>query len=650
MSVASFTMDEKDLTANLEGTKVIDPQTGKACALIKIVTAEQGFTFDIGLYSPIETQPQNDTHPSEIWLYAPSGVMTISIQHRLLGKIDKYDLGGRLQAGRTYILVLTTNQVNTFTYDDSKQQYLDLTVSPTSANVSINGLHQQLDNEGKASILLPVGQHRLSVKAQDYHSVDRTITINDTNQKQSLSIQLKPEFGWLTVQEIEQAQDAELYIDEHLVGTLPIKTQQLHSGPHTISVRHPLYKEYNERISIQDSTTTTLSPKWEANYADVNISVGKDPEVEVYSNGQKLGDGDWSGRLCAGTHQLEARKKSHTTTYQTLTVEVGVPHSVSMPIPTPIYGGLEVQTTPSDAIVSLDGKVLGKSSFVNRNILIGEHEVTIEHKGYKTETFNVDIRTGEVTQIQKQLTDYCTATISSSPWARIYIDDSYLGTTPFQLNLLPGTYQVRLEENGYQTYNKKLRVDGSTKDMDITLKQNFIQPFEVYCQTGYNVKGCSGVSLGFGGYFSNFNMELDLIFSTRESESIYWSNTIDEDQVPVEATYKPAICLAYKVGYGIRTNRRLRLTPQIGFQWLGFKEKLESEEIAPYPNVCSLTLGLRCSLAISKYIGLSFTPEYLTAIGESDGYKLISDVSNDIKSCSTGFYGNISLNFYFSIE
>lgn len=647
MSVASFTMDEKDLTANLEGTKVIDPQTGKASALIKIVTSEQGFTFDIGLYSPIETQPQNDTHPSEIWLYAPAGVMTISIQHRLLGKIDKYDLGGRLQAGRTYILVLTTNQVNTFTYDESKQQYLDLIVSPTSANVSINGLHQQLDNEGKASILLPVGQHRLSVKAQDYHSVDRTITINDTNQKQSLSIQLKPEFGWLTVRKFEQAQDAELYIDEHRVGTLPIEAQQLHSGPHTISVRHPLYKEYNERISIQDSTTTTLSPRWEANYADVNISVGKDPEVEIYSDGQKLGDGDWSGRLCAGTHQLEARKKSHTTTYQTLTVEVGVPRSVSMPIPTPIYGGLEVQTTPSDAIVSLDGKVLGKSSFVNRNILIGEHEVTIEHKGYKTETFNVDIRTGEVTQIQKQLTDYCTATISSSPWAQVYINDSYMGTTPYQLNLVAGTYRVRLEKDDYQSYNKKLLLDGSTRDINVELKRNYVQPFEFYVQAGYNPQCCSGITIGFGGYIFNFNMEMNLIASSSKSEPIYWSDPSNDKQLPIAATYKPAFGYVYKMGYGIRLNRRLRLTPQAGIQYVQLTESMDSEDVITDPYVCSFTIGVRCSLALARHVGLSLTPEYLAPIGKSDGYKVLSDVSNDIKSFGTGFNTNVSLNIFF---
>ena len=48
ISVASFTLDEKDLTANLSGT-IVEDQNGQKCALLRIQTTEKGFTFDVGV-------------------------------------------------------------------------------------------------------------------------------------------------------------------------------------------------------------------------------------------------------------------------------------------------------------------------------------------------------------------------------------------------------------------------------------------------------------------------------------------------------------------------------------------------------------------------------------------------------------------------
>lgn len=48
ISVKSFRLLETDLTANLEGTKEID-QNGEVAALIKVITTERGFVFDVGM-------------------------------------------------------------------------------------------------------------------------------------------------------------------------------------------------------------------------------------------------------------------------------------------------------------------------------------------------------------------------------------------------------------------------------------------------------------------------------------------------------------------------------------------------------------------------------------------------------------------------
>jgi hypothetical protein len=48
LSVQSFYLANKDLTANTPGTMVHD-QNGNVCALIKVETTLKGFTFDVGV-------------------------------------------------------------------------------------------------------------------------------------------------------------------------------------------------------------------------------------------------------------------------------------------------------------------------------------------------------------------------------------------------------------------------------------------------------------------------------------------------------------------------------------------------------------------------------------------------------------------------
>ncbi len=664
MSIAAFYLEETDLTANRAGSIVIDPQDGKPCALIKIVTTEQGFTFDFGLIKPCKREEQNAEHPSEIWLYVPSGAMKMSIQHRLLGKIDNYDLGSRLKSGRTYVLKLTTKQVSTFTYDESKRQYLNLTVSPSSAEVIINGMPQTLDKNGQASILLSLGQYRLSVKAEGYHPLEQLITMDEFRDKH-LDVRLKPNFGWLSIDSFNQAQGAKLYIDGAQVDTLPTVKKQLNSGPHNLLIRHPLYKEYSEQITIKDSIVTTWTPQWISNYADISISVDNDFAVELYADGVSLGHGDWHGRLSAGKHLLEARKENHTTTFDTLYVNVGAQRTISMPAPTPLYGTLEVRAIPA-ATISIDGNVLGQDTTLSSTVLIGNHQIRFQRAGYQTESVEVNITQGETTRIERELKDSCNFRICSTPFASVYIDDYYVGTTPYHFTREAGIYNLTIEKYDYRPYHKRLRLNGGTPDIDIRLKPtlrerlrmngstpdmdirpHYVTPYEIYLQVGYNVHVCTGISATMGGYINNKNMELGFIFPSKEKEHIYWSDPTDKNKEPLGAIYQPRFGFLWKFGYGFRVGRCVRLTPQIGILYVQLKEIPDTEDVVSDPDGSSYSIGMRCSWALCRHIGITLTPEYLASLLQADGYKQIANVSNKIKSLGCGFNINVGFNFFY---
>ena len=656
MSIASFKMDEADQTANVEPTMKRD-LNGDKCALIKIVTTQKNFAFDVGSLGITETEWQNSSHPGEIWLYVPNGVMKISVQHPQFGTIKDYDLGSRLKKGRTYVMVLTSDQVNTLVVDYENSQILDVNIFPSDAELFINGLKQSLDYNGHVSLQLPFGTHNYRVTANNYHTEESQVIINDKENKHTLSVKLKQAFGYLNVNSTSESKGGELYIDDIRVGTLPISQFPLKSGLHQISVNQKLYLPYTETIAMTDSATISITPILKPNYAEYEIFVDGDKDAMIYDNGELLGTGRWKGLLEVGEHIIEAKKISHTTKTQMIKVIKDTPRKLSLSKPMPIYGSLEIKTQPSNAKVYIDGnpKEAGYTDFINSKLLIGPHHIKIVLAGHKTEEFDVVIKEGETERINQPLTDYCDATIYSNPNANIAIDGKSVGRTPFHVNKIAGDYHIAISAHGYTTYSKKVRLDGTTQDMTIKLQRNYTRPNEFYLQMGYNPFLASSITFGIGFFVKNFNIETNCMIGLKKSESIFWSEI---DEFPVSATYKPYVW-DLKFGYGIRLDSRIRLTPQLGFQYVGLKETVEELDYATsdyyYPpstiadgaNAMSLSIGTRFNIALSPLIGVSFTPEYKTSIYKSEGYEVLSKTSNEINKYASGFGGLINLNLYF---
>ena len=67
LSVERFYLDEMDITANLSA--VIDPNSGKKCALIKVQTSLQDLHFDLGTTCIVKVEPQNARHPMEVYVW-----------------------------------------------------------------------------------------------------------------------------------------------------------------------------------------------------------------------------------------------------------------------------------------------------------------------------------------------------------------------------------------------------------------------------------------------------------------------------------------------------------------------------------------------------------------------------------------------------
>jgi len=138
----------------------------------------------------------------------------------------------------------------------------------------------------------------------------------------------------------------------------------------------------------------------------------------------------------------------------------------------PNKGYARITTTPSGAILYVDGKNIGTSP-ITLELDEGNHIVTAYRDGYRTETRQFTISAGRTVDIkidlQKLVSNYQLSIATNPSSADVYIDNRYVGRSPLNLTLEEGTKNLRIDRSGYETYYETFVLDRSISK-NITLK------------------------------------------------------------------------------------------------------------------------------------------------------------------------------------
>ena len=277
-------------------------------------------------------------------------------------------------------MVLTTGTVQTIVNHASNSQYLVLKVTPASAVVELN--NEILPTvDGVAHKLVKLGSYEYRVQAPNYHTSAGIVTIDDPDNKKVLEVNLAPAFGWVDVSGHKDYDGAQVFVDNALIGTIPIKSKELSSGEHNMKIVKPLYFPFSQTFIIKDNETTMVFPELLANFSEVTITVNNN--AEIFVNDEKKGLGTWTGRLAPGNYRLVAKKKGHRSITQNAEIVSSQPEMhISLPSPIPIYGEVNVTSTPAMADVFIDGELFGKTPLYLSKLLVGNHQIMIKQEGY----------------------------------------------------------------------------------------------------------------------------------------------------------------------------------------------------------------------------------------------------------------------------
>ena len=461
ISVATFRQLNSDLTANTAGTLEKD-QNGEVAALIKVVTTQTGFTFDGGSLGIVKTKQT----PGEIWVYVPRGAKKIT------GVLRDYYYTTPIQSGRTYEMVLTTGTVQTIVTQANNSQYLVIKVTPANALVELNN-EILVTTEGIAQKFVNLGTYEYRVQAPDYHTSAGMVTIDDPNNKKILEVSLQPAFGWIEIAPSEELNGAQVYIDNALVGIVPLKTNNLSSGEHHVKIVKSLYSPYSQTVKVNDNQTTRIEPQLKANFSNVTINVEND--ADIYVNGERKGTGTWTGNLASGTYLMEAKKASHRST--SMNVDISASQSnriIDLTSPIPIYGSANITSTPPMSDVWIDGISFGQTPLYVPQLLIGQHQIEVKRDGYGTYQSLLNVLEGQKSDINASLKNTVPVTIKTNiSYAIIYLDGKQIGKGSIDTNLTLGEHLLEAKAGMYTylDYSERINVTSSSSLFEIYLEE-----------------------------------------------------------------------------------------------------------------------------------------------------------------------------------
>lgn len=167
-------------------------ERGRQCAVLRISTQRitpeerQGFHFECD-YASFAVERQ--IVEGEVWVWVSPGLKTLKIKHAQLGNVELHtaNYGLTIEPLHVYKIVLQGTMTSN---NEVLQQYLAFQISPTDAELEVDGEIWPLSSRGTARRRVNEGTYQYKVTALDCEDVENTVTVADSAVV--VSVTLKP--------------------------------------------------------------------------------------------------------------------------------------------------------------------------------------------------------------------------------------------------------------------------------------------------------------------------------------------------------------------------------------------------------------------------------------------------------------------------
>ncbi|MGM9799865.1 MAG: SUMF1/EgtB/PvdO family nonheme iron enzyme [Muribaculaceae bacterium] len=214
-------------------------------------------------------------------------------------------------------VTVTDNETTTFS-PELKADFAEITIT------AVEGAEIWIDNKqigtGNWSGKLPSGTYLAESRKQNHKSASKEITIAPEMSGQTIRLDAPtPIIGSLDINSVPA--EAEISIDGKVVGTTPMFIAEQIVGLHTVKISKAGYGAYNEKITLNEGETKTISPTLSSGRA-IRITCAT-AGSRIYVDGQDMGAAPFEGTLSYGSHSVYAVDGAKKTAVKTVNVTEG---------------------------------------------------------------------------------------------------------------------------------------------------------------------------------------------------------------------------------------------------------------------------------------------------------------------------------------
>ena len=175
---------------------------------------------------------------------------------------------------------------------------------------------------------------------------------------------------------------------------------------------------------------------------------------------REVGKTPYGCRIVHGTHVVKIAKANHYPVWMTLSLKPGEEKKINVKLE-PEKASILFTSKPSGAAVHQNGKFLGETPFVLKDVPPGNYTALLKLPGYSPQSIKWNVSSARPQSINTVLvSNVGTLKVTSEPdKAQVKLNDAPVGDTPYNARLEQGKYKVTIVKAGYSVYEQTVLVN-----------------------------------------------------------------------------------------------------------------------------------------------------------------------------------------------
>lgn len=346
-----------------------------------------------------------------------------------------------------------------------------VTSNPAGAEIIING--QKIANTPFQGDFIS-GKHKVEIRKPLYYPEIIDITV-EQGKVQSIFKELKPRFGYISI--TSNIKGSKLFIDDKLIGELPIEKKITESGKHQIKIAADYYNNYIEEIELFDTEAKVIAATLKPNFGSLYVTSLPEDSAIVFIDDKQVGITPYKNeKLLSGKYMLKVTKNLFSVVEEQILIEDEKKLERNIVL-NRNFG--EVVITANNANIFINNKYVGKNTY-KAKLTAGKHIIKTEIddryftkeeeilvvKGEKKEIdFTPEAKKGSVSVIVEpnEVSD-----------AEIYYDGQLKGNAPLVFESIVGSHELIAKKQGYLDNKNSI----SVKENEVSMLRVEMRTFE----------------------------------------------------------------------------------------------------------------------------------------------------------------------------